>query len=623
MKKVLLTLALLAGVLQAMPASNRITLPSGRKIFVSGMNMAWINYGNDVGDAALDTNTFKQAIQDIRDSGGNAMRIWLSTNGSHDPKYDANTGLVNGIGSKTVQNVKAMLSIANRNGVVLALDLLTHNLISTDTNQIRSNILANNIKLLSTDTGLAHYIHNAVVPLVTAIGKDTGILCWEVFNEPEGMIDGWSGLKPNVISMPNVQKAVNRIAGAIHRAVPGILVSNGSANFEYLNNAGGKKNQYTDSALKAAGGDADGYMDFYMVHFYGWNGTANSPFAFPVSHWNLDKPVIVGEFPAKSWSPATNPNNSNAGSIDTAFSHLYNTGYAGGLSWCYVGDGDTSLGNFSTTAPLLSSLYNAYTADIKILDVNRVKLTGNGVLAVNIDNDKSTVYPALKLTISKDFSKNTSFSFDILVPTSATGGAKVTPVFQTTSANWNWNSSGTYCAPMNDSSWSTCTAPLADFKIPGELGSVMSILFQLIADPTFHGQVWFDNIRIDSDTLWNFNDGKTVFGADIYDTAQAARITGLNVTFPQPVATSVLPRKLGISQLSLRQAANGFEWVRTSALAADATVRVIDTKGRELFRTVAKAGSLSGYVPAVGSGLRFVVLESAQDREVRSLTSTR
>jgi hypothetical protein len=154
------------------------------------------------------------------------------------------------------------------------------------------------------------------------------------------------------------------------------------------------------------------------------------------------------------------------------------------------------------------------------------------------------------------------------------------------------------------------------------MNSINSIMFQFIANPTFHGQVWFDNIRVDSDTIWNFNDGKVVFGPDTYDPVQAEKITGMAVIYPQ-ASTSLRPRPATAAALTLRSVANGFEWVRSAPLSSAATVRVVDLQGAELFRTVAKAGSTTGFVPAVGNGLRFVVLETAQARDIRTLTSTR
>lgn len=97
-----------------------------------------------------------------------------------------------------------------------------------------------------------------------------------------------------------------------------------------------------------------------------------------------------------------------------------------------------------------------------------------------------------------------------------------------------------------------------------------------------------------------------------------------NVTLVRKGGTSVRPRSFATSAaLSLRAVANGFEWVRSAPLAGAATVRVVDLQGVELYRTTAKAGSTTGFVPSVGNGLRFVVLETAQARDVRTLTSTR
>lgn len=598
----------------AQPRTDRVTLPNGRQIFVTGQNLAWINFGADVGDAALDTNTFKQAVQDIRDAGGNTMRVWLSTNGANDPKFDATTGLTKGLGTKTISNVKSMLSIANRNGVVLVLDLLTHNLMGTaQVGDWNTMSIANNKKLLQTDSGLKAYIDNAVVPLVTAIGKDSGILCWEIFNEAEGMVQGWPGLEKG-ITMPDVQRVVNRVTGAIHRAVPGILVSNGAVTFDYTTDVDGKKNYYTDSALVKVGGDADGTLDFYMVHYYGWNGVSNSPFTKDFAHWKLDKPLVIGEFAAGDWSPSINSKNQDAAKQDTLLTYLYKSGYAGGLSWTWQGDGtDVWLGNYSTAKAGMEAVFKLDSAAIKIKDVVRVIQTGNGVLAASLNISKSTLYPALQYNIAKDFSKGTTFAFDLLVPKSGTkGGLKVQPVFKTGS-NWLWNASGVFCAPKADSTWMTCEAPLADYGTPDGLNEVKAIVFQFIGATTFQGQAWIDNIRVDEDTLWNFDDGKVVFGADTYNPAEADCFTGLDVLFPKATgSTGISSRIASGSSLSATLRGTELSWILPSALTSAGTLRVLDAQGRELSRTALAAGTRSGSLEIGGQGLRFVVVESAQ-----------
>lgn len=343
----------LTSQVQALPFSDRITLPSGEKIFVSGHNLAWINFAGDVGDAPLNATAFEAAMKAVADSGGNTMRVWLSTNGANDPKFGAD-GYVSGLGSRTIANVQQMLSIAKKHKMLLMPVLLTHNFM-----QNQGQNLTYTRRMLTTDSGIAAYIKNAVVPLVTAIGNDPNLICWEIANEAEGMVSGvgWTYEK---IAKTDVQKFTNRMAGAIKRAVPGVLVSTGTVQASYLG-------WYTDDQLKSVGGDADGTMDFYQVHYYGWNGVSNSPFRKGAAAWGMDKPIVVGEFASSSWGPST-PSSSamqDAEKVDTLLENLFKNGYAGGLFWQYQRDGgDPWMMGFSTSAPSMAALKRAHPADV-------------------------------------------------------------------------------------------------------------------------------------------------------------------------------------------------------------------------------------------------------------------
>lgn len=365
----------------ARPFSDRVTLPSGEKIFVAGYNLAWINFAGDVGDSPLNAAAFRAAMKAVADSGGNTMRVWLSTNGSKDPVFGAD-GLVSGLGSKTVANVQQMLAIAKENKMLLMPVLLTHNFMQ---NQSGVN-LTNNRKLLATDEGLKAYIDNAVVPLVTVIGKDPNLICWEIANEAEGMVEG-VGWTTQRIAKADVQKFTNRMAGAIRRAVPGVLVSTGTVQASYLS-------WYTDAALKAAGGDNDGTLDFYMVHYYGWNGTGNSPFRKGAAAWGVDKPLVVGEFASSSWSPATASTSpmQDAEMVDTLLENLHKNGYAGGLFWQYQPDaGDPWMKGFATSAASLAKFARAHPADVAFDGISDGKVS---VVASASVGGKVTASPA-------------------------------------------------------------------------------------------------------------------------------------------------------------------------------------------------------------------------------------
>jgi hypothetical protein len=335
-RKALASLALVFAVGTASAAApDRVTLPFGQKIFASGINVAWKQFGGDVGKYPVDTVWFAKMLQGVSDSGGNAIRWWLFTNVSNDPQIDSTTKLVTGLGSSTVANVRKVLDMAYARGVTISLCLLSFDMMKTNQG---SDIEANK-KILQTDEGRKAFLDNALVPLVTAIGRHPAILDWEIFNEPEGMVKSiagdWGGIADG-IEISHVQKMVNQAAGAIHRAVPGVLVSNGCWSFiAGSNTVPGNHNYYSDSALKAVGGDPDGALDFYMVHYYEWAGRTWSPFHHPASYWGLDKPLVIGEFPAKGISDSL-ADSPGGLSPANAWKYLHDNGYAGALGWTYT-----------------------------------------------------------------------------------------------------------------------------------------------------------------------------------------------------------------------------------------------------------------------------------------------
>lgn len=311
---------------------DRVSMPYGQKIFVSGINVAWKQFGGDVGKYPLDSVWFAEMLQGVADSGGNAVRWWLFTDCSNDPQFDPVTKLVSGLGESTVSNIRKVLDMGYERGVSIDLCLLSFDMMKTGKTMV--DIEANK-KILQTDEGRKAFIDNAVVPLVKAIGHHPAILNCEIFNEPEGMVQSiagdWGSMATG-IEISHIQKMVNQAAGAIHRAVPGIPVSNGCWSFiAGSNTLEGDRNYYSDSALIAQGGDPDGTLDYYMVHYYEWAGTTRSPFHHPASYWGLDKPLVIAEFPAKGLSE-------EVGLMTPAqcWKYLMDNGYAGAMGWTYT-----------------------------------------------------------------------------------------------------------------------------------------------------------------------------------------------------------------------------------------------------------------------------------------------
>ena len=242
-------------------------LLNGKKVFVNGSNIAWDNFADDFADRPLNKSKFKQIIEETRLAGGNSLRIWIFTNCANAPKFD-NNRLVRGLGKETINNIRLMLDMAVDNGVVMSLCLLSFDMMQSKQHNVK---IKNNIKLLTTDEGAQSWIRNALMPLVKEIGLHSGLLCYEIFNEPEGMIGdqrfgGWAKESKN-IKMRDIQKFINLSAGAIHRTVPGVLVSNGSWSMKASSPKCGFRNFYSNEELIAAGGDKQGTLDFYQIHW--------------------------------------------------------------------------------------------------------------------------------------------------------------------------------------------------------------------------------------------------------------------------------------------------------------------------------------------------------------------
>jgi len=490
---------------------NRLII-DGKPLFISGMNIAWNtgnSFGNDVGDTPLDVNAFTDHIKNIRKSGGNAVRWWLHTDAANCPKIDSD-GKVTGIGSKTIQNIQQALDIAHEYGVVVSLTLFSFDLLvpgdgGKGDSYYPDYNLENNHKFLTTPTNIDTYIQNALTPILTAVGNHPAIMCWEVFNEAEGMLqkENWSHVQRK-ISMNDILRITNKIAGAVHRQTKK-MASTGVKDFSYLS-------EYSDAKLKAAGGDNDGWLDFYMGHYYPeWQGTSISPFHNSASSWNADRPILIGEFPARSWpSQGSSIQQGTAMTIEAAYEYAYNNGYAGAMSWSMTEADVAKFGNYTTTAPALTQLFNSYKNDIMIKDVDIEELTGDLAMKLVLTNLPVLSSNWSELGTNKDisFSGRTNLVFEMFIMEGSGTNLDINIVVKTGS-NWDWTPGQTLnLNSYEQGKWVTVTVPISSFGT-GNLSQVKSILFQYGAiGNSYSGTIFFDNIKVDNTVISDFDDAK-------------------------------------------------------------------------------------------------------------------
>jgi hypothetical protein len=371
---------------------NRLNY-NGQDLFLSGINLAWINFARDL--STFDESRFVAVLDEIQTAKGNSLRWWLHTDGRVSPVYGED-GMVTGLGENDIEVIRRALDLAYERGILLDLCLWSHDMMN-ESNGVPTEF---NRLLIEDPTYTQAYIDNAITPLVTALAGHPGIATWEIFNEPEGTTSefGWTDVRTD---MAHIQQFVNLLAGAIHRADPEALVTNGSWNFQVLTDIDGMTNYYTDERLIEAGGDPDGTLDFYSVHYYPeWFDETTSPFHNPASHWELDKPIVVGEFPAAGMRDigfGYLPRRSLPYSVQT-YPYLFENGYAGALSWAYT---DTAHGNMldaSSGMLRIANFIDAEAVTLDIGDIDRIPVIQADIENVIVPNDTTELTNAADLS---------------------------------------------------------------------------------------------------------------------------------------------------------------------------------------------------------------------------------
>jgi hypothetical protein len=173
------------------------------------------------------------------------------------------------------------------------------------------------------------------------------VLAYEIIAEPEWGIQELNQEADQRIKLPEtvLRDFITETSAAIHRHSHALATveSNRFSNMQQWQGTG---------------------VDYYSFSWYDWL-EPYEPLAVPASAANLDRPVVLGEYPAGGSAYYNMPQ-----ILDTAFT----LGYAGAFGWSYwAGDG---ISHWSNVAPSFSSWVTGHWADVNPGSVVQVPAPG-------------------------------------------------------------------------------------------------------------------------------------------------------------------------------------------------------------------------------------------------------
>ncbi len=283
--------------------------------FIKGANLPWLSYGGDFGtngwspDGGMGKPASREALQRIfrqlHDQGIRTIRWFLLCDGRAGIRF-TKAGTPIGPDQHLFIDMDASLAMAAVYDLRIIFVLL-------DFLWFGKAAQVNGVQV----RGRGHIINSAykqralrrriLKPLFKRYGRSPVILAWDIVNEPEWSTLGFAGEPATAIPYLTMRRFIKRTTAMIHRYTRQ-LATVGLANAAGL------------SLVRDSG------LDFYQVHWYDrWD--TQYPLDRPVPEWNLERPLLLGEYPTKN----------SARPADAIVATAERSGYCGALAWSVLG----------------------------------------------------------------------------------------------------------------------------------------------------------------------------------------------------------------------------------------------------------------------------------------------
>lgn len=330
--------SILASAQQA--PKNTITY-EGHEYFINGLNVPWNHFGGDFGThiwwgAMYDGDWFDNFFKECSEHGANVVRLWIHCDGRTSPMF-LEDGTPAGLEPGFFVDMDDMFRRAKKYNVMVMPCIwsfdMCKNFPDAGPNGGRHH------DMLIEDSKMEAYITKVWEPLVKRYANECALFSWEVCNEPEWALDrseigdtNWTYRSDHVVPIERMQKLTGWMAAIVHK-YSDKMVTTGSASIRWNSDvAPSVGNWWSDKALaKATDGMEGAYLDYYQVHYYDYMVAMGGDIYgddYPVSHWELDKPIIIGETPSDT-------SKAKIYKVDEVIQRAYKNGFAGIMYWSH------------------------------------------------------------------------------------------------------------------------------------------------------------------------------------------------------------------------------------------------------------------------------------------------